>query len=344
MIISIAGPDTYRSREKLHSIQNLGLQKQAKQEIFDFEDIMPPETEDTLLVKFKQSFNTSSLFVEKRLIIIKNIISLNKALYPKIKKTLQTIKDNSEIIVLFYNTNNIPKTHPLNKVLIDIEAKQTQYDYLIESKAISYAQQMSLEQGLDINREGIMYLIDLQKQDHNQSQEKESSKAKKVPFRVDFYKIESMLNQIYNYYGEKQNISKSMLEIIFPTEYNYSIFSLTDYIYSRNYGKYLTALKYIEQSGIEGIAIYGLIISQIKNALIIKLSQEKGKQYHNYTKGHPYVLQMTAQNIRNWNSQDLKKVYLNLIEGDYAIKFQGQNPYAKLRELGTGLITVDNLN
>ena len=38
MIISIAGPDTYRSREKLHSIQNLGLQKQAKQEIFDFED------------------------------------------------------------------------------------------------------------------------------------------------------------------------------------------------------------------------------------------------------------------------------------------------------------------
>lgn len=339
MIISIAGPDTYRSREKLHSIQNLGLQKQAKQEVFDFEDIMPPETEESILAKLKQSFNTSTLFIEKRLIIVKNLINLNKALYPKIKKTLQTLKDNSEIIVLFYNTNNIPKTHPLTKVLVDLKAKQTQYDYLSEPKAIAYTQQISLEQDLDINREGILYLIDLQKQLYKQAQEKEGSKSKKVPFRIDFYKIESMLNQIYNYYGEKQNINKSMLENIFPAEDKYSIFSLTDYIYSHNYGKYLTALKYIEQSGIEGIAIYGLIISQIKNALIIKLAQEKGKQYNDYAKGHPYILQITAQNIRTWNSQALKKIYLNLIEGDYAIKFQGQNPYAKLRELGIGLLS-----
>ena len=344
MIISIAGPDTYRSREKLHSIQNLGLKKQAKQEIFDFEDIMPPETEESILAKLKQSFNTSTLFIEKRLIIVKNLINLNKALYPKIKKTLQTLKDNSEIIILFYNTNNIPKTHPLTKVLIDLKAKQTQYDYLPEPKAIAYIQQMSLEQELDINREGIMYLIDLQKQEHKQAQEKETNKGKKAPFRIDFYKIESMFNQIYNYYGKAQSINKSMLESIFPNLDTYSIFSLTDYIYNHNYGKYLTALKYIEESGIEGIVIYGLIISQIKNALIIKLAQEKGKQYNDYTKGHPYVLQMTAQNIRNWKSQDLKKIYLNLIEGDFAIKFQGQNPYDKLRELGIGFTTADNFN
>ncbi len=334
MIISIAGPDTYRSRQKLKSIQQLGLQKQAKQEIFHFEDIELPDTEDTLLAKLKQSFNTSSLFSEKRLIIIKDLVLLPKALYPKVKKTLQTLKDNSEIIIVFYNTNNIPKTHPLAKTLIDLQAKQTQYDYLPEPKAIVYIQQMSLEQGLDINREGIMYLIDLQKQEHKQTQEKETNKAKKSPFRIDFYKIESMFNQIYNYYGEKHNISKSMLELIFPNLDTYSIFSLTEYIYSHNYGKYLTALKYIEKSGIEGIALYGLIISQIKNALIIKLAQEKGLQYSNYTKGHPYVLQITAQNIRTWNSQDLKKIYLNLIDGDSAIKFQGQSPYDKLRELG----------
>lgn len=344
MIISISGPDTYRSREKLRSIQNLGLQKQAKQETFDFEEIILPETEVTMLGKLKQSLNTSSLFVEKRLIIIKNLISLNKTLYPKIKKTLITIKDNSDTIILFYNTNKIPKTHPLTKILLDLKAKQTHYDYLSESKSIAYVQQMSLEQGLDINKEGIMYLIELQKQDHKQAQEKESNKAKKTPFRIDFYKIEFTLNQIYNYYGDKQNITKSMLDVIIPIENKYSIFSIADYIYTKNYGKYLTALKFIEKSGIEGIAIYGLVVSQIKNALIIKLAQEKGKQYNDYTKGHPYVLQMTAQNIRNWKSQDLKKIYLNLIEGDYAIKFQGQNPYAKLRELGIGLINVDNLN
>ena len=336
MIISIAGPDTYRSREKLQSIQQLGLQKQAKQEVFDFEDIILPDTEEILLAKLKQSFNTSSLFLEKRLIIIKNLISLPKTLYPKIKKTLSTLKDNSEIIILFYNTNNILKTHPLTKILIDLQAKQTEYDYLTEAKAIAYIQQMSLEQGLDINREGIMYIVELQRQEHKQNQEKESNKAKKIPFRIDFYKIEFIFNQIYNYYGKK-NITKSMLETLFSIEINHSIFSLADYIYNHKYGQYLKALEAIEQKGIEGIALYGLLISQIKTALIIKLAQEKGLQYNNYAKGHPYVLQMTAQNIRNWKSQDLKKIYLNLIEGDSAIKFQGQSPYDKLRELGMGL-------
>jgi DNA polymerase III delta subunit len=339
MIISISGPDTYRSREKLKSIQQLGLQKQAKQEIFQFEDIELPDTEDTLLAKLKQSFNTSSLFSEKRLIIIKDLVLLPKALYPKVKKTLQTLKDNSEIIIVFYNTNNIPKTHPLSKTLIDLQAKQTQYDYLPEPKAIVYIQQMSLEQGLDINREGIMYIVDLQKQEHKQTQEKATNKAKKSPFRIDFYKIESMFNQIYNYYGEKQTIDSQMVAKILPQEDYSSIFSLAEYIYSQNYGKYLISLNNLQKAGIEGIPLYGLLISQIKTALIIKLAQEKGESYNNYVNGNPYILQKTAQNIRTWNSQDLKKIYLNLTEGDYSIKFQGQNPYAKLRELGIGLLS-----
>lgn len=334
MIISIAGPDTYRSYEKLKSIQQLGLQKQAKQETFDFKDIELPDTEDTLLAKLKQSFNTSSLFSEKRLIIIKDLVSLPKILYSKIKKTLSTLKDNSEIIILFYNTNNIPKTHPLSKALIDLQAKQTQYDYLPELKAIAYMQQMSLEQGLDINKEGIMYLVELQRQEHKQIQEKESNKAKKILFRIDFYKIENIFNQIYNYYRDKQTIDSQMIAKILPQEDYSSIFSLAEYIYSHNYGKYLISLNNLQKAGIEGIQIYGLLISQIKTALIIKLAQEKGLQYNNYTKGHPYVLQMTAQNIRTWKSQDLKKIYLALINGDSAIKSQGQSPYDKLRELG----------
>lgn len=335
MIISISGPDTYRSREKLQSIQQLGLQKQAKQEVFDFNNIDLPDTEDILLSKLKQSFNTSSLFVEKRLIIIKDLISIPKILYPKIKKILKNLKDNNDIIILFYDTDNIPKTHPLTKVLLDIKAKQTQYDYLSESKAISYIHQIGLEQEIDINREGIMYLVEIQRQQHKQELEKAgSSKSKKSSFRVDFYKIEYIFNQLYNYYGDKQTIDAKMLAKILPQENYSSIFSLAEYIYSQNYGQYLISLNNLQQKGLEGIPLYGLLVSQIKTALIIKLAQEKGLQYNNYTKGHPYVLQMTAQNIRNWKSQDLKQIYLKLIEGDYSIKFEGQNPYDKLRELG----------
>ena len=335
MIISISGPDTYRSREKLQSIQQLGLQKQAKQEVFDFSNIDLPDTEDILLSKLKQSFNTSSLFVEKRLIIIKDLISIPKILYPKIKKILKNLKDNNDIIILFYDTDNIPKTHPLTKVLLDIKAKQTQYDYLSESKAISYIQQIGLEQEIDINREGIMYLVEIQRQQHKQELEKAgSSKSKKSSFRVDFYKIEYIFNQLYNYYGDKQTIDAKMLAKILPQENYSSIFSLAEYIYSQNYGQYLISLNNLQQKGLEGIPLYGLLVSQIKTALIIKLAQEKGLQYNNYTKGHPYVLQMTAQNIRNWKSQDLKQIYLKLIEGDYSIKFEGQSPYDKLRELG----------
>ena len=346
MIISISGPDTYRSREKLKSIQQLGLQKQAKQEIFDFTEIELPDTEYTLLAKLKQSFNTSSLFTEKRLIIIKNLIQLAKPFHSTIRKTLQNCKDNSDIIILFYDTDNIPKTHPLAKALTDLQAKITQYDYLTESKAIAYIHQMSLEQSIDIRREAINYLVEYQKNQHKQALEKSgsNSKSKKASFRIDFYKIEYIFNQLYNYYGEKQNITKAMLQNILPQENKDSIFSLAEYIYKQNYGQYLATLKSLEQMGIEGIPLYGLLISQIKTALIIKLAQEKGQQYNNYVKGHPYVLQITAQNIRNCTSQELKKIYLNLIKGDYSIKFEWQSPYAQLQKIGMNLVIVDKLD
>ncbi|MEY3470679.1 MAG: hypothetical protein RLZZ223_29 [Candidatus Parcubacteria bacterium] len=337
MIISISGQDTYRSREKLHSIQQLGLKKQAKQEVFDFSDIQLPETEDTLLAKLKQSFNNNSLFLEKRFIIVKSLTSLPKTFHTKIKKILNTIKDNSETILLFYEIDNIPKTNPLAKTLIDLQAKQTQYDHLPEAKAMAYLHQMSLEQGLDIARDSIMYLVDIQRQEHKQKQEKESNKSKKTQFIVDFYKIELIFNQIYNYYGN-QKITKPMLETLFPLEINHSIFSLADYIYTHKYGQYLTALQAIEKIGIEGIALYALLISQIKTALIIKLAQEEGESYNNYIKGHPYVLQKTSQNIRNWELKDLKYIYLKLIEGDYSIKFEGQDPYVILQNIGINLL------
>jgi len=345
MIISISGPDTYRSREKLQSIQQLGLKKQAKQEVFDFSNIELPDTDYTLLSKLKQSFNTSSLFVEKRLIIIKDLISLPKILYPKIKKTLKNLKDNNDIIILFYNTDNIPKTHPLTKELHDIQAKQTQYDYLSESKAISYIHQIGLEQGIDIGKDATMHLVDYQKNQYKHSQEKSgsNSKSKKASFRIDFYKIESIFNQIYNYYGGTPNITVSMIKVILTQENNASVFSLADYIYKKNYGQFLSTLKNLEQMGIEGIPLYALFLSQIKTALIIKLAQEKGKQYNEYIKGHPYVLQLTAQSIRNWNSKDLKQIYLDLITGDYSIKFEGKSPFEVLRGVGVKLTIVDKL-
>jgi DNA polymerase III delta subunit len=340
MIISISGPDTYRSREKLKSIQQLGLQKKAKQETFDFADIELPDTEDTLLAKLKQSFSTSSLFVEKRLIVIKNLITLPKTLHTKIKKTLQHCKDSSDIIVLFYDTDNIPKTHPLTKGLIDIKAKITQYDYLPEPKAIAYIHQMSLEQSIDITRDAVRYLVELQKNQHKQDVEKagSQSKSKKASFKIDFYKIEYIFNQLYNYYGDNQNITVAMIQTILPQENNASIFSLADYVYKNNYGKFLATLKNLEQMGIEGIPLYGLLTSQIKTALTIKLAQEKGKQYNEYVKGNPYVLQITAQSIRNWSSKDLKQIYLDLIAGDYSIKFEGKSPYEVLKVVFLNLV------
>lgn len=338
MIISIAGPDTYRSREKLKSIRNLGFQKQAKEEIFDFNEIELPETEDSMLSKLKQSFNTSSLFLEKRLVIVRDIINLPKVFHTKVKNTLNQIKDNPETIILFYNTNNIPKTHPLTKVLDNLKAKHTQYEYLVESQAINYIQQMTLEQSIDITRDGIMYLVEYQKQEHKHIQEKEKNKSKKAPFRIDFYRIDSIFNQLYNYYGRDKRIDANAIQAIMPQETIYSIFSLADYIYQKNYGQYMALLLNLKKLDIEGVGLYSLLISQIKTAFTIKLAQEKGESYNHYAKGHPYVLQKTAQNIRNWQSQDLKKIYLNLIEGDFAIKFEGQDPYAILRELGLRLV------
>jgi DNA polymerase III delta subunit len=334
VIISISGPDTYRSREKLYSIQELGIQKQAKQEIFDFDEIFLPDTPEILLSRLKQSLNTSSLFTEKRLLIIRGLASLPKVLYTTIKKTLAILKDNPDTIVLFYDTTSILKTHPLTKILDQVGAKNTEYTFLSEQKIITYIHQMSLEQGVDIKRDGIMYIISYQKAQHTLALEKADnrSKSKSSAFQIDLYAIDLLLNQLNNYFG-KQSISVEMLKIILPQEQVYSIFSLAESLYLRNYGKYIATLNFLQKQGIEGIKVYGLLLSQIKTALIIKMSQENQKQYTDYVKGHPYILKITAQNIRSWSSLELQSLYENLIRGDYEIKFEGLNPYEKLKSI-----------
>lgn len=334
MIISISGPDTYRSREKLYSIQELGIQRHAKQELFDFDEIFLPDTPEILLSRLKQSLNTSSLFTEKRLLIIRGLASLPKVLYTTIKKNLAILKDNPDTIVLFYDTTSILKTHPLTKILEQVGAKNTEYTFLSEQKIIAYIHQMSVEQGIDIKRDGIMYLISYQKAQYALAAEKADnrSKSKSSAFQIDLYAIDLLLNQLNNYY-ENQPITVAMLQKILPQEKIYSIFSLAESIYARNYGKYIAILNFLQKQGIEGIKVYGLLLSQIKTALIIKMSQESQKQYTDYVKGHPYILKITAQNIRSWSSSDLQALYEILIQGDYEIKFEGLNPYDKLKSI-----------
>lgn len=331
MIISISGKDTYRSKEKFHSIQSLGLQKNAKQEIFDFEDV-PMEGIDTIFKQLKQSLHTGSLFVEKRLIIIIGLASLPKVYYPQIKKTLHNLQDKEDIIILFYDKTGILKTHPLTKILDVVGAKIQEYPYLSEVKAIAYIHQMSIHQGLDINRAGIMYLVEYQKMEHKMIEEKSGSKGKKNPFQIDFYSIEMIFNQLHNYYGN-QPINQDNLSVFLPSQKRYSIFTIAEYMYARNYSEYLQALKWLQQQGVEGIGLYGLFVSQIKNALIITLAKEEGKRYEDYLNIHPYVLKMTAQQVRLWDSKSIQKIYQYLTQGDYLIKFEGKDPFSILEGL-----------
>lgn len=332
MIISISGKDTYRSKEKFHSIQSLGLQKNAKQEVFDFEDI-PIEGIDSVFTQLKQSLHTGSLFVEKRLIIIIGLASLPKAYYPQIKKTLHNLQDKEDIIVLFYDKIGILKTHPLTKILDVVGAKIQEYPYLSEAKSIAYIHQMSINQGLDINRAGIMYLVEYQKMEHKMIEEKSGSKSKKAPFQIDFFSIEMIFNQLHNYY-ENQPIDQDNIAVFLPSQKRYSIFTLAEYMYARNYSEYLQALKWLQQQGVEGIGLYGLFVSQIKNALIITLAKEEGKRYEDYLNIHPYVLKMTAQQVRLWDSKSIQEIYQYLIRGDYAIKFEGKDPFKVLEYIG----------
>ena len=275
-------------------VMNLELQKLVKDfQINNFEIYKYTfENEDTnvnKLAKIKNNIDTQDLFSNKKALIIRGLsekTTTKKEQKPLID-SLQKIEASKEITIVFVTLK------PLT-FLSKLKTKKQEYKKLEKSNLDNFISEISKENDVKL-----------------------SPKAKSL--LVSFYgsNIGIIYNEIIKLSNYKKEIKDSdILDLI--TEPNLSnIFRLTDAISTKNKPLAIKLLLEEYNSGTFDLLIFGTIISQIRNAILIKEHQISPSTRIDI---HPFVQQKLKYFVNSFDLKQLKIMYSKLFKYDLQIK------------------------
>ena len=300
MIIFLYGEDTYRSWQKLNEIID-HYKKTHKSGL----NLRYFDRENLNFKDFKNEVETSSMFREKKLLVLKDIFS-NKDFQEEFLKQGEKFV-NSENIILIYEKKEIEKENPLFKFL----------------KENSKSQEFKLLEG--------------EKLKNWVKKEFEKYQAKIDPLAIeeiikfvgnDLWQMEMEIKKLVNY-KNGQEIKKEDIELLVKPKIETDIFKTIDAI-SKN--KKSQALKLIHEhleKGDSPIYLLAMINFQFRNLLIIKELIEKNIPYYKIVDKinlHPFVVQKSYQQTKRFTFEQLKKIYQKIFQLDYQIKTGKINP------------------
>lgn len=326
MIIFLFGPDTYRSKQRLLDIKREFIRKKDKKGF----NVSVIQATDLTVDELRKVVLSSSLFSEKRLIIIKELLS-------KISKT----RDSEEFKSLIEQIVNILKKTSKDKglpaqaglpdrragnVLIfwDLEIKEKeltpaqQHLYLLlrkekyseEFKFLSPAElkkwikkQVS-QQGLQIENSGINLLINI--------------------YGNNLWLLKNELDKLiaWQFKSEgQQKISQHDVENIALPKIEQNIWRLVDALGQKNKTQALKILSDQFKNEVNISEIITILAHQYRTILRIKSYIETNQvlNHHQLAKKlslHPFVCQKGLTQEKNYTLEELKKIYQQLLKID----------------------------
>ena len=309
MLILIHGKDNFRSSQYLKQLQNDFIKTQDPQklntEIFNFEE---NEISPDFLKKITTTMLNPSFFGQKKMVILKNFFcQANQEMKNELIKFLAKQKNISDEVI-FYEKKQIPQAS-LKKLIIKIQNFLPLKPYELEK----WVREKIQFKGAGIEQQALAQLC----------------------FEVgnDLAKMEEEINKLINYNQktEPQNtnaharldISLESVNLLVNHRNEENIFLLTDALASRNKKRALDLLKDQFSLGVHPLYLLKMFAFAFRNLLIVKELLEKKFNLSNIkekTKLHPFLLQKVIQQAKVFEFEELKKIYLKLIDLDYAIK------------------------
>ncbi len=298
MIIFLYGEDGYSIREKIKEI--VGKYKKVHQKGLDLKYINSfsenPEQEFT---KFKNSFRQTSMFKEKKLLVIEDPFS-NSLLEKEILKH-KDIFAKGDDIALVYKQGKIDSKNDLVKFLKK-KAKSQEFKPLTGN--------------------GLKRWV---KNEVNRNRGKISLQALESLIGYvgnDLWRLSQEINKLTNYKGGQQiNIEdvRSFVERDLQTD----IFKTIDAIGQKNKKKAINLLHEHLEKGDSPLYLLAMINYQFRNILLVKDFIEKRKPYPLLVKEsglHPFVVKKSASQSRHFTLEGLKKIYRTIFKVDLDIK------------------------
>ena len=295
------GEDTFSSRRKLQEI---------KSRFFDTHmgeiNITTLEGENLTLDQIKRAAFVAPFLAQKRLIIIKNFLNKGKEeVKEQLAKSLDKIPDFA--IVVFYEEGNVNKSSPLLKKL-NVPKKSQEFPLLTQSALANWFLKEFKERGGKIEAPALQRLVQIT--------------------GSDLWRASLEIDKLISY-KKGGTVKKEDVELLVKEEIHPSIFALIDALGERNIKRATTLLSELLSLGENESYILSMIAYQIRNLLIVKDLLEKEKPL-SLSGLHPFVLNKTKSQAKNFTQAQLKEIYYKLLETDLNIKTGQLKPHLAL--------------
>lgn len=298
MLIVLYGPDTYRSRQKLkeiianyHAKHKSGL------------NFTQREWAEGSLEELSDVLSSTSMFDEKKLVVIKNACLATKSEQEKLVdliKKKKTVKDN-DVIVVFYESEKPEKSDLFSWLKKEAQMAQ-EFDFLSGTKLKNWVQKEVATSGGKISVSATDTLAAF--------------------VGADLWQMTSEINKLVNYKNGGM-ISQRDVELLVKSKYDPNIFATIDALAARNKNLAYKLLHQHLSQGENEIYILSMFVYQFRNLLQIKNLVEQGIPSIALAKKtgvHPFVIKKSWPQLKNFNLEALKKIYEHLLKLDIAIK------------------------
>jgi len=307
MIIFLYGPDTYRSRQKLKEIIEHYKKKHQSGLNLKFFDGRENDFEE-----FKDDFQQTSMFGEKKLLILTNIFD-NSGFKEKLFKTFKSFLNSKEII-LFYESG-FPKKDDKFFNLLKKQAKSQEFKNLEGEKLNEWVKKEFEKLKIKITPSAITKLISFVGQDS--------------------WQLSNEIKKLANFKLGK-TVEVKDIELLIKPKVETDIFKTINAIAVQNKKKSISLIREHLAKGDSPLYLFSMINFQFRNLLMIKDLIEKNHPYYSIlkkTKLHPFIVKKSYQQAKFFSFFELKKIYQKLFQADLSVKTGKTDPETALNML-----------
>lgn len=259
MIYLLHGEETYLSRQKLKEITETYFEKHKGLNFFNFDFSKDAEYGKNLFEDFKNALASSSLFLNKKLIVLKNVSSDKKNFliffdFFEEKK----ISDDRNIIIVLWESK---KLNDDNINGLKIAVKEQEFKKLIFSELKEFIKKECSLLGATIDTAAIDALMAI-------------SKGNLSMIKNELEKL-----SVYD-----KKITKENINLLSFSQINFNIFELTDSLVSGNYRQALKFFEELVKSGESENYILSMFAYAVRSLIQAKNidMEENGKKKYSY--------------------------------------------------------------
>jgi DNA polymerase III subunit delta len=305
MLIFLYGPDIYRLKGKLREII-----EEYKKVHRNGLGLLFLNGEDLKLAFLKEAIRQTSIFDEKKLLIISNI-SANQDFKEKFLKNSEFF-ENLKDTVLFYEENEILAKDKFFAFLKN-KAKAQSFQFLQGENLKKWVKREMAGFKTEISSEALTKLVDF--------------------VGSDLWQLSNEINKLVSFRGKERKVDLEDVELLVKPKIETAIFKTIDAIAQKDKKQALLLIHRHLKKGDSPFYLLSMINFQFRNLLAVKDLIERHQPYNAILKAvklHPFVVKKSYYQAQKFSLAELKKIYRKIFQADLDIKTGKVNPETAL--------------